>query len=239
MGARDKIIPIAPIKTWSHSRLVDFEECPLKAKLKHVDRIPDPKPRTAADRGTAIHLEAELFVKGEAGFTSNLQRFKPEFDALRNLYQEGKVSLEGEWGFDHQWSVSEYFGKSTWGRIKADSVAYMSVEHAAVIDFKTGKKFGNEIKHAEQTQLYALGTFIRNPKIQTVTAELWYLDIDDLSTMTITRTQALKKYLPYFDKRARRMTSATKFEANPNIYSCKWCPYGPKGTGHCTVGVQP
>lgn len=224
------------IISWSHSRLVDFEECPLKAKLKHIDRIPDPKPRTAADRGTDIHLEAELFVKGEAGFTANLQRFKPEFDSLRNLYQEGKVSLEGEWGFDKDWGVTTW--KQAWGRIKADCVTYLSKDHAAVVDFKTGKKFGNEIKHAEQTQLYSLGTFLRNPGLQLVTAELWYLDIDDLSTMTITRTQALGKYLKYFDGRARRMTSATKFPANPNIYSCKWCPYGPKGTGHCKVGIQ-
>ena len=27
------------IKAWSYSRLVDFEQCKLRAKLKYIDRI--------------------------------------------------------------------------------------------------------------------------------------------------------------------------------------------------------
>ena len=30
------------IKAWSYSRLVDFEKCKLSAKLKYLDRIPEP-----------------------------------------------------------------------------------------------------------------------------------------------------------------------------------------------------
>ena len=30
------------IKAWSYSRLVDFEQCKLRAKLKYIDRIPEP-----------------------------------------------------------------------------------------------------------------------------------------------------------------------------------------------------
>lgn len=223
------------MRSWSYSRLVDFESCAYKAYLKHVERVPDPSPRPAADRGTAIHLEAELFINGRGPFTDNLKHFKKDFASLRDHYKSKRVSLEGEWGFNDKWEPCDY--KTAWGRIKADAVVMLSPEHAAVIDFKTGRKFGNEIKHAEQTQLYSLATAIRNPQVQEVTAELWYLDQDDLTSSTMTRGQIINKLLKYYDTRMRRMVNATRFPANPNVISCKYCPYGPGGTGHCKVGV--
>ncbi len=120
--------------------------------------------------------------------------------------------------------------------MKLDASVMLSPTHAVVIDFKTGKKFGNELKHAEQLQLYALAMVLRNERITKVTAELWYLDVDDITTLTVSREQALR-YLRVFDRRGQRMTSATSFKANPNEYSCRWCPYGPRGTGHCKEGV--
>jgi CRISPR/Cas system-associated exonuclease Cas4 (RecB family) len=229
--------PAKKLTTWSYSRLLDFESCALKAYLKHVERIPDPSPKTAADRGTAIHTEAELFIKGEAAFTPNLGKFKAEFHALRDHYKAGIVSLEGEWGFNRQWEPCDYRGPETWGRIKADTVVTLTPSHGVVIDFKTGRRFGNEIKHAEQCQLYSLGTVIRNPKIEKITAELWYLDQDELSRVEMTRGQVVNKLLNYYDKRMSRMTNATRFPPNPNVLSCKYCPYGPGGTNHCKVGV--
>lgn len=223
------------ITTASYTRLVDFESCPLKAKLKYADKIPDPNPSTAADRGTAIHLEAENFVKGTHPLTANLKHFSEDITSLKQRYTEGKVSLEGEWGFNKEWEVTDW--RKAWFRIKADAVAAVTPTHVAVIDYKTGKKFGNEIKHGEQLQLYSLAAFLRNPYITEVTAELWYLDLDDLTSINISRQQALTKYLKNFDKRARMMTECKRFEPRPNTISCKWCPYKPTGTGHCKVGV--
>lgn len=48
---------------WSYSKLLDFEQCKLRYKLKHIDRVPEAKSE-AADRGTAIHTLAEQFVDG-------------------------------------------------------------------------------------------------------------------------------------------------------------------------------
>lgn len=123
-------------------------------------------------------------------------------------------------------------------RVKADAVVNVSDDHAVVIDYKTGRKFGNEIKHGEQLQLYALATVLRNPNIQKVTAELWYLDQDELTPLTITRNQAISKFLKIFDRRACRMTECTRFTPTPNAHSCKWCPYKQSGTGHCQVGIE-
>ena len=48
------------ISSWSFSKLGDFESCRLKAKLKHLDNIPEPerplppgKTEHANDRGTS------------------------------------------------------------------------------------------------------------------------------------------------------------------------------------------
>jgi CRISPR/Cas system-associated exonuclease Cas4 (RecB family) len=224
------------ITTASYSRLQVFEQCALRAKLQYVDKIPDPMPRTAADRGTAIHLEAEHFTNGTIpDLPSTLNKFRDEFYSLKTSFLNKQVSLEGEWGFDANWQVTDY--RAAWMRIKADAVVSLTPDHSVVIDFKTGRKFGNEIKHGEQLQLYALATFIRNPYVQKVTAELWYLDQDDITTLEIPRSLAINKYLKLYDRRAKQMTNASRFEPNPNIHSCKYCPYGPRGTGHCKVGV--
>lgn len=102
----------------------------------------------------------------------------------------------------------------------------------------TGKRFGNEVKHAEQLQLYAVCALLRYPEVQRVTCELWYIDQNELASFTMKRSQ-MKKYLQLFDKRGVAMTTETEFKPNPNIYSCKWCSYAPHKQGDCAYGVNP
>lgn len=226
------------ITSASYSRLLDFESCRLKAYYKHVERIPDPRPSTAADRGTDIHNRTELFIRDQgAAPAETLKHFKDEAFSLKEHFKAGKASLEGEWAFDHDWQPTGW--KGGWFRMKADAVVHLSKKHAVVVDYKTGKRFGNEIKHGEQLQLYALATFIREPTVERITAELWYFDQNELASYDVTRQQGLR-CLKGFDNRARKMTEATTFPPNPNAYSCRWCPFKPAdlgGTGHCTVGV--
>jgi hypothetical protein len=224
------------IRSWSYSKLLDFEGCPMKAKLKHIDRIPEEKV-PAAERGTAIHQLAEDYVLGKINTVpAELNKFRAEFESLRAQYIAGAVSLEGEWGFDRQWEPTDY--KSAWLRMKLDARVHASKTHAVVVDYKTGKRFGNELKHGEQTVLYGIAEIIREPSIEDVTVELWYLDLDELASQTFSRKQILK-YLPQFDKRGKAVTTATSFPARPNVFSCKWCPYSPSKGGQCTVGALP
>lgn len=223
------------IHSTSFSRLMDFEGCRYKAWLKFGERIPDPNPSTAGERGTAIHQLAEDYVRGKiATLPNELRKFEAEFVSLRAKFKEKKVTLEDEWAFNVEWDKAEW--KSGWLRMKLDASCMLSDTHAVVIDYKTGKRFGNELKHAEQLQLYTLAVIIRYTKVQRVTAELWYLDLDELASLTLSREEGLR-YLKGFDRRFKRMTEATKFPANPNAFTCRWCPYKPTGTGHCTVGV--
>jgi hypothetical protein len=224
------------IKSASYSKLTDFEACPYKTKLKHVDRVPEAKA-PAAERGTAIHQLAEDFVLGKiAVLPEELRKFSDEFSSLRTQYVDGKVSLEGEWGFDKNWSVTDY--KTAWLRMKLDARVHTTPTTAVIVDYKTGKRFGNELKHGEQTLLYGLAEVLREPQIERVTVELWYLDIDDLHAQSFTRDKILK-FLPAFEKRLLALTNATKFPPKPNVFACKWCPYGPAKGGQCEYGVLP
>lgn len=222
------------IKSWSYSRLLDYEACPLRAKMKYVDRIPEVKGE-AAERGTAIHLQAEDYVNGKTKkFPTTLAKFADEFHVLRDKFVAKQVSLEGEWGFASDWTPTEY--KGAWLRVKGDAVVDLTPTSALVIDYKTGRKDGNEIKHGEQVQLYAIATLIRQPALKSVDVELWYLDKDEVTHKTYKRAEALR-YIQPFDRRANKMIAATTFPANPSIHTCKWCPYSPAKGGQCAYGV--
>lgn len=222
------------IPSWSISRIQTYEQCAYRAKLQWLDKIPDLQPKTAADRGTQIHQEAEDYVLGKGDFTHNLRFFKADFAALRSHNDEGRVTCEEEWGFDREWRVSGW--REAWLRLKCDAVCFLDPKHAVVIDHKTGKRFGNEVKHAIQLQLYALCALIRYPELEQVTCELWYLDQNELASFTMKRGQ-MSKYLKMFDEKGRKFTEDTVFKPNPNIHSCKYCPYHPDKQGDCKFGV--
>lgn len=148
----------------------------------------------------------------------------------------GKVSLEGEWAMDDEWSPVAWGSNDAWLRLKLDAMVMVSDTHARVIDYKTGKKYGNEIKHAEQMQMYQLVTFLRYPELQTIEVELWYIDQKTTTKMKFTRSQGMR-FFKNFNTRGEAITSEEDFEPSPNIFACKWCPFGPKGTGHCPDGV--
>lgn len=231
------------ITAWSFSRLKDFEQCPLKAYMKYAEKIPtDHMDTTAADRGTQIHLEAELFVKGEGPFTKNLAKFADYFAGLHDEFEAGTVELEEEWAFDEDWQVTGWFDKNAWCRMKLDNCRHTAFEDGELVaavstDYKTGKKFGNEVSHGQQGQIYAVGTFLRYPTLQFLDVEFLYLDHGLTTKRSYTREKAMK-FLPSWTKRAKSMTDATDFPPKPNKITCMWCPFGPQnGNATCEWGV--
>jgi hypothetical protein len=232
------------IASWSHSKLVDFEKCKFLAWLKHDQRIPEPlrplppgKTEFANDRGSRIHDNCEQYVRGDTDelLPEAEKHFGPQLDFMRMLYAEGMVSLEGEWGMSDQWEPVEW--RKAWLRLKLDAIVHVDKTEAVVIDYKTGKKFGNEIKHNDQLLIYVVCTFLRYPYLERVTAELWYLDQDEVTSKVFTRDQGLR-FRTALDRRGRAITECTDFPPNPNVYSCQYCQYGPWNGGQCTVGKR-
>jgi hypothetical protein len=106
-------------------------------------------------------------------------------------------------------------------------------------DYKTGKKFGNEVTHNQQGQLYAIGSFMRYPTLEICDVEFIYLDHGIKSKKKTYTREKIMKFLPMWQKRADRLTSDEEFRPKPNKINCKWCPFGPQnGDSSCEWGVD-
>jgi len=236
------VTPDAPkelglIPAWSHSTLKTFESCAYRSYIAKVKRIQEDFG-PAAKRGSDIHKLAEEYVKGELGeLPSELKKFKSQYETLRALFIDSKVEVEGDWGFTIDWEPCAWMAKDVWARIKLDAIAHETETSARVIDYKTGKMFGNEISHSQQALTYAIGSFFRYPELQHVQTELWYLDHGKTTVQAYTRDEALV-FMPKLHERAIEMTTATTFPPNPSTYNCRWCSYRKGEDPHCQHGMN-
>ena len=225
------------IPAWSHSTLKTFETCAYRSYIAKVKRVhEDYGP--AAKRGTQIHQQAEDYVNDKLSkMTDTLKKFESEFILLKHQFEEGHVELEGEWGFTVEWQPCDWMAPDVWGRIKLDAILHETETSARVIDYKTGKMFGNEISHAQQALTYAIGTFFKFPNLQHAQTELWYLDHGEVTRQAYTRDEAMM-FMPTLHNRAVTMTTATKFPPNPSKTTCRWCSYGKGENPICQWGIK-
>lgn len=143
----------------------------------------------------------------------------------------GSVNKAYSKGKDH------YIWVPPWLRLKIDALVMHDEKTATLIDYKTGRKYGNEVKHMEQLQLYQLTAFMRYPKLETIFAELWYTDQDEVTSVKFSRALGLR-FQDKFSKRGDAVITTDRFPPNPSKFVCKWCQYGPWGSGHCEEGVR-
>lgn len=230
----EHITPLRPndietpvLTSWSFSALQTYEQCPYRTFLQRVKKIPEPSS-PAADRGSKIHDLAEQYVDGtytDDTIPADLKKFELEFKLLREAYPLGKIILEQEWGFDSEWKSGDWKMPNIWLRSKLDVFIKESETNAIIIDHKTGKKFGNELKHNSQLMLYAICAFQRYPELEHVSAKLWYLDKGETTDQSYTREQAMY-FFTKWNARALAMTNALAFPPTPSKSACKWCSYG-------------
>jgi len=218
-------IELGYIPAWSYSTLKTFESCAYRSYIAKVKKVQEDFGPAAA-RGTEIHKQAEDYVGGLlAELPDTLKKFTSEFKKLREMFAEAQVELEGDWGFTREWGTTGWLAKDVWGRIKLDAFVHESETSARVIDYKTGKAYGNEIAHSQQALVYAIGSLFRYPELQIAKTEIWYLDHGTMLEQVYTRDEAMV-FMPKLHDRAIAMTTAIKFPPNPSSYNCKWCSYG-------------
>ena len=224
-----------PIRAWSISTLFKFEQCPHQVFLEKVQKVPVETKNEAADRGVKVHAKAEAFVRGELGeLPKDLQKFTSSFMQLREQFEEGLVEVEGDWAYDVDWQPVAWVHPTVWARQKLDAFIRESETSAIIVDYKTGKKFGNEMKHKTQGISYAIGAFFRFPELDFIRVEFWYLDEGSTLVGTYTRAQAMA-LLPKLEERATKLTSCVNFPPKPNKHNCKFCPFITNG---CEWGVN-
>lgn len=223
--------PLGPVPAWSMSRLFDYESCPHSVYLSKVKKMPTPSG-AAAERGTQIHNHIEGYVQGEhTDVIKEMHGFIKLIDLLRDEYAAARVEVEGDWAFTRNWQVTDWAGRDAWGRFKLDAIWHETESSATVIDWKTGRKFGNELKHNQQGMGYAIAAFHRYPTLEFINVKFAYLDKNDELKGSYTRRQAMMLE-PALTQRADKMTTAIEFEPKPSFHACRYCAHAKVQEGY-------
>ena len=229
--------PLGPVGQWSMSRLFEFENCPHAVYLGKVMKMPTPSG-PAADRGTQVHNHIEGYIQGEhADVIKEMNGFIKLIDLLRDEFVQGRVEVEGDWAYDRTWNTTGWTDKDCWARMKLDALWHESDTSADIIDWKTGKKFGNELKHNQQGMGYAIGAFRRYPNLQFVNVKFAYLDQNQEMVGSYTRKQA-ELLQPMLTERADKMTTCTDFAPKPSFSACRWCAHKNVQEGYTEPACQ-
>lgn len=214
----------------------------MRVRLQYIDHLPEPPrpPDNPMERGNREHKRLELFVQGDKGALKTCEgkqtsAFAPALEHAQALYAAGQASTEEDWFFDENWNPCGKEARWLW--VKVDlSVRDEECGKLVSVDYKTGRSGYKTVEHIQQNQLYAPCSAIKFEWADRIDTELWYLDEGWVRPTTYTREEALK-FVGRFQSRADRMFNDKYFRPNPNRETCRYCPYSPRGTGACPVGV--
>jgi CRISPR/Cas system-associated exonuclease Cas4 (RecB family) len=202
------------------------------------------------ERGTRIHEAIEQYIRGEIEeLPAEAEGAQPYADIFRDDYQADPATLlqEQMWYFDEHWSPLESYDGSYW-LAKLDVIKLIEDGlEAQIVDWKSGKKMGNEVKHADQIKTYVISAFAKYENLTHVECLLRYTDAKEETHIAMTRQQAIP-FIPRLDARIKKFLNDTLCYPNPSVNHCRYCPYkqgrlGRKknaavGTGHCDLNPE-
>lgn len=219
-------LPVRQFTAWSFSRWKDWAECPLKARLKHLDKLPEGPKGPALIRGEQIHKLAEDYTKGLiARLPKELKLFSKEFAVLR----KAKAVAEGKWAMTVQWKPTEFNNWThAWCRVVLDAHYQPKPRVTDVIDHKTGRIYPD---NRDQMELYAIAGFAHYADTETVNTRLWYLDQGVEKAEKFTRKQVVVLQKKWREK-VIPMLSDKKFIPRPGE-QCARCAYSIRRGGPC------
>lgn len=155
---------IPKFTAWSPSRLADYEQCPLMAKLKHLDKLcpicfkgkisggfDTPAmcdtcggivtKGEALERGTRIGKAMEEYLLGQAPMMP-IEVASKEARAAAALVRKAVAAktakVEFQITLNKDWKPVKQFDRSAWLRAKLDVLVFDTKNRAKVIDWKTG-----------------------------------------------------------------------------------------------------
>lgn len=227
---------------WSFSKLMMYEACPMRVKLKYIERLPEPPlpPENPLERGSRIHNRIEDYIVGKTSVyqepeAKKIEVFVPVIGHLRTLHGTGQATAEQDIFFDENWNLTNR--KNVWLWLKKDYNVKDNANLRVITgDWKSGKSGYKTMEHIQQTQLYVACDALQFEWAETFDAELGYVDEGWIRRATYQREEALK-FIGRFDARADRLYNDKFFRPNANKITCRYCPFSPRGTGACPVGV--
>jgi hypothetical protein len=218
--------------SWSFSRWADWDKCPLYAKYKHLDKLPEPK-HPAMARGIEIAEKTEAYMKKQASrLPKELASLGDHYKALR---KHPGLQVEASWNFDTAWKPVAW---NDWNRcvlrMKIDMHAVNKDQtRIDIIDNKTGKftTYGVE-KYDMQVDLYIAGGGIIYPQAKEFTARLWFSDQGviypegEARVVTAAESGKLRKV---WDRRVKPMMNDRRFPPKPGRH-CNYCAFSKNAT---------
>lgn len=219
---------MALLTAWSYSRYADYRQCPLRFKLKYLDKIPEGDINPAMTRGSDVHKEGERYLK-DPSINEVPESYRYFADLMKEL-RELDPMVEQQWAFDKSWSPVDWFHKKAWVRVICDVAVLYDDNTAEVIDFKTGRKYET---NEEQVELFGAATMMKFPEVKSIQVRLWYLDQPSdnevLRTYTAKEGAAIRRD---WEKKVEPMFNDRRFAPTPNS-KCRWCAYSKDKGGPC------
>lgn len=233
------------VTAWSYSRYADYQLCPLKFKLKHIDKMKE-EGSPAMQRGSDIHKLGETFLTAPPAKGKKVPVVPPEYAHFKDemLQLRGlDPMVEQQWGFTQNWEPATgsgrdphgWFAKDTWLRIVCDVAVFYDDDTADIIDFKTGRMYDT---NQEQMELFSAAPFMKRPTLKHVTTRLWYLDVpdpkgtgDNVVVQEFTRDD-FERIKKQWIKRIVPMFKDQRFAPTPND-KCRWCSFSKEKGGPC------
>lgn len=222
---------------WSYSQLQTYRACPYRARLQYIEHSPQPplKPDSPLIRGRAVDQAVQDYLLDDGPLTDDIKAFEEQLGTVRELRRSGRatVDVQRKTYLDPNWRSCE---RSDYWLIYIPDIHVRTKDVNLTIDWKTGKKWGNEVKHYDQGLLYCTGEWCQRPEYDEYQFEDWYGDQKDVTAHVFTPTQLAAARVA-FDKEVAAMFADLICAPRPNKIVCKYCPFGPRGTGACPVGV--
>lgn len=226
------------LTAWSYSRLSTYETCAFKAKLKYIDKLPEP-PSEALERGSQVHEQLAQYLRGDLPLDNP---YEPSvihgwtyFGTLLNQLRSMNPQVEQQWGYNRAWQPTGWFGKDTWFRSVLDVALVYDDATFDVVDHKSGRPYPADT--AKQAELYAISMFRRHAELTHGTVRFWYLDFEQKGAEAVYRfsREQAEAAIPAWDKKAERMLTDEIMAPRPGEH-CKWCPFAKSKGGPCKYG---
>lgn len=255
-----------PMAQASYSRLDYYKNCPLAFKFKYIDRLapldaPVQKDRFGNvkppgwQRGSIIHQSMDDYINSRIdNLIPELYDLRFELDEARRLKIEDpeRILTEQNKFFDLDYNLidmdtlsDDEKGTTSAGDPCPSNYHVLVIidllifnedfTHATVVDLKSGKVY--PVKHAAQTQLYALFTAMEYPQIENVTTQLWYCDQSGKITAKDFTREDILMYFNFWHRSISQMHKDYKFIPKPSEQACFFCSY--KQAKHANKWVNP
>lgn len=242
------------LTSWSFSRWGQYEKCPLAAKFKFIDKLPEPGSDAMA-RGDAIHKAANAYIMGQsARLPAELKAHGDYFRELRKRYKaytSGSraarlIETEQTWAFRSDWTLTTWDDwNGCWLRIKTD-IAYMEAVHDPTLgqintlyvdDLKTGKKRDEMIEdYMKQLELYAVGGLVQHAGVvHHVIPRLVFVDYDPANAIVVGPTynrSDIPRLQKEWGRRTAKMLKDETFKPRAGDH-CRWCHFSKAKGGQC------